>query len=166
MKLTLGTTLGATLSVALATTFGMTADSPRLPGQPAGNLATTAPELSRASTTSALSSAAKPVPKPPPPRMKLDLVSPRYDPLLPYGVMFSSGWPLVLRVAGPDSALGIATNASPMVFPGIRQTGYLVLVDPDNCLGLPPPFFMYCSKAVTSSWTATQPKSPSATSRC
>ena len=134
---------GTMLSLALATTFGVAADSARFSTRPASDSrrAMTAAPLSRATTLLAVSASAKPVPKPPPPRMKLDVVSPKYDPSLPYGVMFSSGWPLVLRVSGPDSALGIAVNASPMVFPGISQTGYLVLADPDNCLELPLPFF-------------------------
>jgi hypothetical protein len=136
-------TLGTTLSLALATTFGVAADSPRYPTRPAsdGDHATPAAALSRTPTASAAFASAKPVPKPPPPRLKLEVVSPKYDSLLAPGVQFSSGWPIVLRAVGPDSALGIAINARPVVFPGIRQTGYLVLANPDGCLGLPPPFF-------------------------
>ena len=133
--------LGTTLSLALATTIGMAADSPRLALRSAIDDAATRASLPRLATSVPPASSAKPVPKPPPPRMKLDVVSPRYDASLPYGVMSSSGWPLVLRVTGPDSALGIAVNAAPMVFPGIAQSGYLVLADPDNCLELPLPFF-------------------------
>jgi hypothetical protein len=134
---------GTMLSLALATTFGVAADSARFSTRPAsdGHRAMTAAALSRTTTHLAVSASAKPVPKPPPPRLKLEVVSPRYDPLLAPGLQFSSGWPIALRASGPDSALGIAINARPVVFPGIRQTGYLVLANPDGCLGLPPPFF-------------------------
>ena len=75
------------------------------------------------------------------PLVRLDIVSPLYRPPLPYGIEFASGWPLVIRAVGSPTALGIATNAAPQQFPGIGQTGYLVLRDPDACLELPPPFF-------------------------
>ena len=135
-------TMPSLLSLALASAMGLAADAVREPARP---------QLRRDASTSGLSlpsapspfvtASAKPVPKPPPPRLKLEVVSPKYDPALPLGVLFSSGWPLVLRAQGPDSALGIAVDASPRVFPGIGQSGYLVLADPDSCLELPPPFF-------------------------
>jgi len=77
----------------------------------------------------------------PPPLVKLDIEAPQYRPTLPYGIEFASGWPLAIHAVGSPDALGIATNAMPVQFPGIDQTGYLILTDPDACLELPPPFF-------------------------
>ena len=76
-----------------------------------------------------------------PPGVHVDIVSPLDRPARPYGIEFASGWPLVVRLAGSPQALGIATNSAPVQFPGLGQTGYLVLQDPDGCLELPPPFF-------------------------
>lgn len=77
----------------------------------------------------------------PAPLVKLDIESPKYKPTLPYGIEFASGWPLVIHAVGSPDALGIAANATPVQFPGIDQTGYLILQDPDACLELPLPFF-------------------------
>ena len=77
----------------------------------------------------------------PSPLVKLDIEAPQYRPTLPYGIEFASGWPLVIHAVGSPDALGIATNSMPVQFPGIDQTGYLILTDPDACLELPPPFF-------------------------
>ena len=75
------------------------------------------------------------------PHVLLDIQAPRYSPLLPLGTMFSSsGWPIVISADASGSALGIATNALPPVFPAEHQTGYVVFSDPDGCLELPPPF--------------------------
>ena len=129
------------LSMALAATLGISAAAPE-PQRPRATTDRAARDLAtRQGASPTVGASAKPVPKPPPPRLKLEVVSPKYDPLLPVGVLFSSGWPLVLRAQGPDSALGIAVDASPMVFPGFGANGYLVLADPDSCLELPPPFF-------------------------
>ena len=132
---------GSALALAIAAMLGTTADAPKPPRPRAAGVSPTAHGSVAPRPGPTLAANAKPVPKPPPPRLKLEIISPRWDPLLPYGVEFASGWPLVLRVAGPNDALGIAMDSRPYAFPGVRQTGYLVLADPDNCLELPSPFF-------------------------
>lgn len=124
------------LSLAVVALLAMAADAPVDP------VATPGPPSNRASgfAPGRLQAAAKPVPKPTP-LVKLEIESPKYKPDLPLGVLYISGWPLVIRAEGSPDALGIAADATPQWFPGLGQKGYLVLVDPDNCLELPPPFF-------------------------
>lgn len=88
----------------------------------------------------ARTASSKPNPRPAP-LVKLDIESPKYKTDLPLGVLYASGWPLVIRAEGSPTALGIAADATPQTFPGLGQKGYLVLVDPDACLELPLPFF-------------------------
>ncbi len=86
------------------------------------------------------------------PWVDLDIEFPTSKPNHKYGLMYGSGWPLVIHASGSRAALGIATNALPALFPAFGQTGYLVFDDPDNCLELPPPFVRNlppCSDAVS-----------------
>ncbi|HSR64655.1 MAG TPA: hypothetical protein VLM17_03490 [Xanthomonadaceae bacterium] len=126
------------LGLAIGTLLAAVSDAPR---RPAPTHAAAATAAGAAWPTGGLVAAsAQPVPKPGR-LVKLRIVSPLYKPTLPYGIEFASGWPLVIRAVGSPTALGIATNAGPVEFPGIGQTGYLILADPDACLELPPPFF-------------------------
>lgn len=128
------------LSLAIAASMAATADVPR-PARAVVAPAVPDPAVdARPASGSLVAAAARPSPKPTP-LVKLDIESPLYRPTLPYGIEFASGWPLVIRAVGSPTALGIATNAAPQQFPGIDQTGYLILRDPDACLELPPPFF-------------------------
>ena len=127
------------LSLSALTALAATTDAPR-PAHPADRQARVQARAAlspagpdNATTSDALSRSG--------PLVRLDIVSPLYKPTLPYGIEFASGWPLVIRAVGSPTALGIATNAAPVQFPGIGQTGYLILRDPDACLELPPPFF-------------------------
>ena len=131
--------LRAALLAALAAGLGLAANSARQPLPPSQSLRQGDADPMLQSDVRVYATTAKPTPKPVP-LVKLDIESPTYNPTLPYGVMFSSGWPLVIRAVGSPAALGIATNALPSLFPGIHQTGYLVFQNPDNCLELPPPF--------------------------
>ncbi len=86
------------------------------------------------------------------PWVDLDIEFPAYKRNRKYGLVYGSGWPLVIHASGSRAALGIATNALPVLFPAFGQTGYLVFDDPDNCLELPPPFARSvppCSEAVS-----------------
>jgi len=125
------------LSLALAAALAMASDAPR----EASSLPASANPRAAFTSENLLAAAAKPTSKPPPPLVKLDIESPKYNPNLPLGVLYASGWPLVIRAEGPATALGIAADATPQSFPGVGQKGYLVITDPDNCLELPPPFF-------------------------
>ena len=127
------------LTLAVGAALAMGADAPRVATVSSLDGAV------RASTQPAtdgdmLASASKGTTKPSP-LVKLDIEAPIYRPTLPYGIEFASGWPLVIHASGSPQALGIATNAGPVQFPGTDQTGYLILQDPDACLELPPPFF-------------------------
>jgi len=77
----------------------------------------------------------------PPPKILLTFDQPLFLPLFPLPLMFSSGWPMVLRAVATPSALGIALNFTPDDFPTAGDTAYVVFEDPDGCLRLPPPFF-------------------------
>ena len=127
------------LSFAIGATLAVVAGAPpqRVP-RDAHALGASSATMSRATTSVAL--AGKPAPKPAP-LVKLDIESPKYKPDLPLGVLYASGWPLVIRAQGSPTALGIAADATPQAFPTLGQKGYLVLIDPDNCLELPAPFF-------------------------
>jgi hypothetical protein len=127
------------LSFALAAALTMAADAPSL--QSGQRLPPNTNPRAAFTPAGALAAAGKPTPKPPPPPVKLDIESPKYRPDLPLGVLYASGWPLVIRAEGPPTALGIAADATPQSFPGLGQKGYLVIADPDNCLELPAPFF-------------------------
>jgi hypothetical protein len=127
------------LSFALTAALVMASDAPTQ--QSIRRLPTTAHPRAALTPAGVLAAAGKPTPKPPPPPVKLDIESPKYRPDLPLGVLYVSGWPLVIRAEGPPTALGIAADATPQRFPGLGQKGYLVIADPDNCLELPPPFF-------------------------
>lgn len=126
------------LSLALAAALSMASDAPRQAGPLPANAN---PNDAAFTHAGLLAAAGKPTPKPPPPLVRLDIESPKYKPDLPLGVLYASGWPLVIRAEGPATALGIAADATPQSFPGLGQKGYLVITDPDNCLELPPPFF-------------------------
>ena len=128
----------STLTLAVGAVLAMGSDAPRT----AASVGTSTVALSKAQPTGirAAGSTAK-VSSKPQPLVKLGIEAPRYRPTLPYGIEFASGWPLVIRASGSPEALGIAANAGPVQFPGIDQTGYLILQDPDACLELPPPFF-------------------------
>jgi hypothetical protein len=127
------------LSFAVGALLTMAADAPvgrlQTPSRP-----TFTPNGSTYFSGDSVQASAKPVPKPTP-LVKLDIESPKYKSDLPLGLLYISGWPLVIRAEGAPTALGIAADATPQWFPGLGQKGYLVLVDPDNCLELPPPFF-------------------------
>jgi len=128
------------LSLALASVLAMAADVPNHRSSPDARAEVAALAAGNGMPHSLQAGAAKPSPKPTP-LVKLDIESPKYKPDLPLGVLYVSGWPLVIRAEGSPTALGIAADATPQLFPGLGQKGYLVLVDPDNCLELPMPFF-------------------------
>jgi len=44
----------------------------------------------------------------------------------------ASGWPITLRLSS-NGELGIGTPAVPPYFPRIRESGYIIFADPDNC---------------------------------
>ena len=127
------------LSLSVGATLAVGADAPRAPSIPAPDVAIQ-PEAQRETAATVYASASKPAPKPTP-LVMLDIEAPMYRPTLPNGIEFASGWPLVIHAAASPDALGIATDAAPVQFPGIDQNGYLILRDPDGCLELPPPFF-------------------------
>ena len=128
--------LAATLAAAVAGLFGATS----APSRPDASIRPAAAGASHA-TAQATTHTAMAASKPKLPYVLLDIEAPRYSPLLPLGTMFSSsGWPIVIRADASSSALGIATNALPPVFPAEHQTGYIVFADPDGCLELPFPF--------------------------
>jgi len=126
------------LTLAVGASLAIGASTPQ-PGASAAFHAGTIANAHARNDPRQTASAAKPTK--PTPLVKLDIDSPQYKPTLPYGIEFASGWPLVIHAIGSPDALGIAMNAAPMQFPGIDQTGYLILQDPDACLELPPPFF-------------------------
>ena len=129
------------LTLAVATALAVHADRPTEPAQ-IGTSATTnvLADITLAANATSTSTNTNTNTKPTP-LVKLDIEAPQYRPTLPYGIEFASGWPLVIHAVGSPDALGIATNSMPVQFPGIDQTGYLILRDPDACLELPPPFF-------------------------
>ena len=126
------------LTLAIGAALAAGADVPRPIEGRAFNAAVSA-TAQRTARTDVVAEGSKTTPKPPLP-VKLDIEAPMYRPL-PYGIEFASGWSLAIHASGSPQALGIATNAAPVQFPGIDQTGYLILQDPDACLELPPPFF-------------------------
>jgi hypothetical protein len=135
MKLPIFSILGLAVGGALA----IGADAPRVTPNAEWAVArqqVTASRLDRKTSVSDSRSGPKPSPW-----VKLDIEAPVYRPTLPYGIEFASGWSLAIHASGSPDALGIATNAAPVQFPGLDQTGYLILQDPDACLELPPPFF-------------------------
>ncbi|MDB6164042.1 MAG: hypothetical protein JWL98_1474, partial [Xanthomonadaceae bacterium] len=127
------------LTLAVAAALTINADRPTSPVQ--ADITATMHPLAGVQVAATNSSTNTSTSTKPSPLVKLDIEAPRYKPTLPYGIEFASGWPLVIHADGALDALGIATNATPMQFPGIDQTGYLILTDPDACLELPPPFF-------------------------
>lgn len=134
------TLLRAAILAALATGLVIDAGSTRHAPRPARSVADFDAATALLRSGDRVASAAAKTPPKPPPLVKLEIEAPRFKKDLPYGMMFSSGWPLVIRAVGSPAALGVATNALPSLFPGILQTGYLVFQDPDNCLELPPPY--------------------------
>lgn len=128
------------LTLAVGSALAMGADAPRLVATLGSDTAIPASSAQPTVRTHGLAGTSKGTPKPSP-LVKLDIEAPMYRPTLPYGIEFASGWSLVIHASGSPQALGIATDAAPVQFPGIDQTGYLILQDPDACLELPPPFF-------------------------
>ena len=56
----------------------------------------------------------------PPPKILLTFDQPLFLPFFPLPLMFSSGWPIVLRAVATPDALGIALNITPDDFPDGR----------------------------------------------
>ena len=96
--------------------------------------------LVAASTVASMSAFASVPPKPPKPPIlvKLDIDSPQFNPRLPLGLMYSSGWPLEFKatVLRDDSGNrpGIVARQAATTYPGNRQTAWIVFEDPDDCL--------------------------------